>query len=132
MASVKREPSAPRMLELLAPRFSDVGGAGGSIPVSLDLSATLDVQLVFWERSVTRQLECVNVDEGCPRCKFESFLRGLVILKRRGLLHINGAYVVDAAEPGFALLRLQVEGCEAIAEASNAANCIGGRRHVHK
>ncbi|KAL4152486.1 hypothetical protein PRNP1_009494 [Phytophthora ramorum] len=119
MASVKREPSAPRMLELLAPRFSDVGGAGGSIPVSLDLSATLDVQLVFWERSVTRQLECVNVDEGCPRCKFESFLRGLVILKRRGLLHINGAYVVDAAEPGFALLRLQVEGCEAIAEASN-------------
>ncbi|KAH7481863.1 F-box protein [Phytophthora ramorum] len=107
------------MLELLAPRFSDVGGAGGSIPVSLDLSATLDVQLVFWERSVTRQLECVNVDEGCPRCKFESFLRGLVILKRRGLLHINGAYVVDAAEPGFALLRLQVEGCEAIAEASN-------------
>ncbi|KAG7391809.1 hypothetical protein PHYPSEUDO_003429 [Phytophthora pseudosyringae] len=80
MATVKSEPSAPRVLELLAPRFAEFSEVAGSLPVSLDLSASMDVQLVFWERGgVAKELECVDVDDGCPRCKFESFLRGLVI-----------------------------------------------------
>ncbi|ETL90645.1 hypothetical protein L917_10714 [Phytophthora nicotianae] len=116
---MKTEPSAPRVLELLAPRFADLGDVSGSLPVSLDLSASMDVQLVFWEREgVTKELECVNVDEGCPRCKFEGFLRGLVILKRRGVLHINGAYAVDPMGRNFARLRLQIEGMHEVAAAS--------------
>ncbi|EEY65516.1 uncharacterized protein PITG_03009 [Phytophthora infestans T30-4] len=109
---MKTEPSAPRVLELLAPRFADLSGVSGSLPVSLDLSASLDVQLVFWEREgVTKELECVNVDEGCPRCKFEAFLRGLVILKRRGVLHINGALTLS----------------NAASATSWGASCIAGR-----
>lgn len=116
---MKTEPSAPRVLELLAPRFADLSGVSGSLPVSLDLSASLDVQLVFWEREgVTKELECVNVDEGCPRCKFEAFLRGLVILKRRGVLHINGAYAMDPTGRNFARLRLQIEGMHEVAAVS--------------
>jgi SNF2 family DNA or RNA helicase len=114
---VKADPSAARVLELLAPRFSDVDATTGSVPVALELSASLDVQLVFWDRAgVTKELGCVNMEEGCPRCKFDSFLRGLVILKRRRLLHINGAYVLG--EQGFARLRLQIEGLEDVATTS--------------
>ncbi|KAG2779042.1 hypothetical protein PC129_g2414 [Phytophthora cactorum] len=116
---MKTEPSAPRVLELLVPRFADLSDVPGSSPVSLDLSASMDVQLVFWEREgVTKELECVNVDEGCPRCKFEGFLRGIVILKRRGVLHINGAYAVDPTGRNFARLRLLIEGMHEVAAAS--------------
>ncbi|OWZ17619.1 hypothetical protein PHMEG_0008416 [Phytophthora megakarya] len=78
----------------------------------------MDVQLVFWERGVTKELGCVNVDVGCPRCRFESFLRGLVLLKRRGVLHLNGAYAVDPTGGSFARLRLQIEGMNEVAAAS--------------
>ncbi|KAE9196593.1 hypothetical protein PF002_g23006 [Phytophthora fragariae] len=117
MAAVKAELSAAQVLELLVPRFDDLGVvSGNSVPVALDLSASLDVQLVFWEHSgVVKELECVNVEEGCPRCKFESFLRGLVILRRRGALLFSGAYVVEDA---FARLRLRIEARNDIEAAS--------------
>ncbi|KAG6623298.1 F-box protein [Phytophthora cinnamomi] len=128
MAAVKTEPSVRRVLELLVPRYTDAGDVSGSVPVSLDLSASLDVQLVFWERSgVAKELECVNFEEGCPRCKFESFLRGLVILKRRGVLHINGAYLVEG---DFALLRLQIEGLADIGAASKLEEFDFVRSHL--
>ncbi|GMF63743.1 unnamed protein product [Phytophthora fragariaefolia] len=115
--AVKTELSAPLVLELLVPHFTDVGDVQGSVPVALDLSPSLNVQLVFWERfGVTKDLECINEEEGCPRCKFESFLRGLVILKRRGVLHINGA---NAVLNDFARLRLQIEGFDAIGAEAN-------------
>ncbi|POM75917.1 F-box protein, partial [Phytophthora palmivora] len=118
----KTEPSlmvsVAHILELLVPRFANVSDIPGSFPVSLDLSASMDVQLVFWERGVTKELECINVDDGCPRCKFDSFLRGLVILKRRGVLHLNGAYVVEPTKRNFARLRLHIESINEMAAAS--------------
>ncbi|KAF1793566.1 P-loop containing nucleoside triphosphate hydrolase [Phytophthora cactorum] len=95
---MKTEPSAPRVLELLVPRFADLSDVPGSSPVSLDLSASMDVQLVFWER------------EGSPKSS--------MILKRRGVLHINGAYAVDPTGRNFARLRLLIEGMHEVAAAS--------------
>ncbi|POM58247.1 Hypothetical protein PHPALM_37134 [Phytophthora palmivora] len=110
--------SVAHILELLVPRFANVSDIPGSFPVSLDLSASMDIQLVFWESGVAKELECINVDDGCPRCKFDSFLRGLVILKRRGVLHLNGAYVVEPTRRNFARLRLHIESINEMAAAS--------------
>eukprot|EP00644_Phytophthora_capsici_P005931 jgi/Phyca11/98467/e_gw1.2.275.1 len=115
MATVKAEPStplAPRVLELLVPRLDDISDAPSSLGVSLDLSTSLELQLEFWERGVTRKLECVNVDKGCPRCKFDLFLRGLVDLERRGVLRINGLYIVRPEDRDFGRLRLQIKGIQ--------------------
>ncbi|KAG1699707.1 hypothetical protein DVH05_012599 [Phytophthora capsici] len=115
MATVKAEPStplAPRVLELLVPRLDDISDAPSSLGVSLDLSTSLEVQLEFWELGVTRKLECVNVDKGCPRCKFDLFLRGLVDLERRGVLRINGMYIVRPEDRDFGRLRLQIKGIQ--------------------
>ncbi|KAG3045154.1 hypothetical protein PC121_g21457 [Phytophthora cactorum] len=103
---MRPDASVPRVLELLMPRLSDLSG----VPVSLDLSVSMAVQLNFWAHGgATKKIECVNVDEGCPRCNFDSFLGRLVLFKRAQVLHIDGAYVVEPDGRNFGSLKLRIK-----------------------
>ncbi|KAG2995858.1 hypothetical protein PC118_g2780 [Phytophthora cactorum] len=103
---MRPDASVPRVLELLMPRLSDLSG----VPVSLDLSVSMAVQLNFWAHGgATKKIECVNVDEGCPRCNFDSFLGRLVLFKRAQVLHIDGAYVVEPDGRNFGRLKLRIK-----------------------
>ncbi|KAG3098074.1 hypothetical protein PI125_g15475 [Phytophthora idaei] len=51
---MRPDASVPRVLELLVPRLSDLSG----VPVSLDLSVSMAVQLNFWAHGgATKKLE---------------------------------------------------------------------------
>lgn len=99
--------AAPRVLELLVPHDPDVSDVSGSLPVTLTLTAALEPQLEF-PGGVMRDAECINVDVGCPRCKFLVLLRSLVRLQQRGDVQISAEYVVNL-ERNYALLRLRME-----------------------
>ncbi|KAG7399247.1 hypothetical protein PHYBOEH_009286 [Phytophthora boehmeriae] len=95
-------------LELLAPRFPDLCATSSGLRVRLALSESLDVQLSFPDLSVVKEVECINFEEGCPRCKFQGLLRGLAVLQQHDDVDISGIYVVNG-ERNYSTLQLQVQ-----------------------
>ncbi|KAE9227576.1 hypothetical protein PF002_g13789 [Phytophthora fragariae] len=111
MADSAAAASVDRTIELLAPVYEDVCpttvNSVTRVPVTLQRTADDWIQLAFANPSVRKDVACVNGASGC-RCDFVRFLRALLLLSERLVLHVHATYVVSVGQAPVATLQLRV------------------------